>query len=121
MQRHCGLARLLHHPNAAFGGLKKARVRRVCEAQHIREVGQGAILVLEPMELRMQHDSFWRTLSTQDRRVVRNWTWGVLIVYGAIALTVFGVASLGRHSPDPSKGPAGTEMTAKADTNHVRR
>ena len=42
----------------------------------------------------MKHESFWRTLTAGDRRVVRNWTWGVLIVYGTIALTVFGLASL---------------------------
>jgi hypothetical protein len=41
----------------------------------------------------MKRESFWRTLTAEDRRVVRNWTWGVLIVYGAAALTVFGLAS----------------------------
>lgn len=69
----------------------------------------------------MRHDSFWRTLSTEDRRMVRNWTWGVLIVYGAVALTVFGLASLTQHGADGSKDPAATEMTAKADRNHVQR
>jgi hypothetical protein len=69
----------------------------------------------------MTHDSFWRTLSTEDRRMVRNWTWGVLIVYGAVALTVFGLASLTQHGADGSKDPAATEMTAKADRNHVQR
>jgi hypothetical protein len=69
----------------------------------------------------MRHDSFWRTLSTEDRRMVRNWTWGVLIVYGAVALTVFGLASLTQHRADGSKDPAATEMTAKADRNHVQR
>lgn len=69
----------------------------------------------------MKHDSFWRSLSTEDRRVARNWTWGVLIVYGAVALAVFGFASLAQHSADASKGPTGTEMTAKADRNSVRR
>ena len=73
------------------------------------------------MEPRMRHDSFWRTLSTEDRRMVRNWTWGVLIVYGAVALTVFGLASLTQHGADGSKDPAATEMTAKADRNHVQR
>jgi hypothetical protein len=69
----------------------------------------------------MRHDSFWRTLSTEDRRMVRNWTWGVLIVYGVVALTVFGLASLTQHGADGSKDPAATEMTAKADRNHVQR
>jgi len=67
------------------------------------------------------HKSFWRTLTAEDRRVVRNWTWGVLIVYGAVALTVFGVASLTQHSANGSKVPAGTAVTAKADRNQVRR
>jgi hypothetical protein len=74
------------------------------------------------MEPPMKYKSFWRTLTAEDRRVVRHWTWGVLIVYGAVALTVFGLASLTQHSADGSKGPAAaTEMTAKADKNHVRR
>ena len=119
-------------PNAARSGalsqtwtvrvqLKKWRARGLCEAPHIREIGQGAILVLEPMEPRMMHDSFWRTLSTEDRRMVRNWTWGVLILYGAVALTVFGFASLSRHGSDGSKDPAATAVTAKADRNQVGR
>ena len=69
----------------------------------------------------MTHGLFWRTLSTEDRRMVRNWTWRVLILYGAVALAVFGLASLTRHGADGSKDPAATEMTAKADRNPVRR
>jgi hypothetical protein len=69
----------------------------------------------------MTHDSFWRTLSTEDRRMVRNWTWGVLILYGVVALTVVGLASLTQHGADGSKDPAATEMTAKADRHHVQR
>jgi hypothetical protein len=69
----------------------------------------------------MTHGLFWRTLSTEDRRMVRNWTWGVLILYGAVALTVVGLASLTQPRSDGSKDPAATEMTAKADRNHVRR
>ena len=69
----------------------------------------------------MTHGLFRRTLSTEDRRMVRKWTWGVLIFYGAVALTVFGLASLTQHGADGSKDPAATEMTAKADRNHVRR
>jgi len=53
--------------------------------------------------------------------VVRKWTWGVLILYGVVALTVFGLASLTQNGADGSKDPAATEMTAKADRNHVRR
>ena len=69
----------------------------------------------------MMHDSFWRTLSTEDRRMVRNWTWGVLILYGVVALTVFGLASLTQHGSGRSNDPAATEMTAKAERNQVRR
>jgi hypothetical protein len=73
------------------------------------------------MEPGMKHDSFWRSLSTEDRRVARNWTWGVLIVYGAVALIVFGLAGLTQYSADGLKGPAATAVTAKADRNQVRR
>ena len=69
----------------------------------------------------MKRESFWRTLKEEDRRVVRNWTWRVLLVYGAVALTVLGLASLTQHVADGSKSPAATEMTAKADRNQVRR
>ena len=69
----------------------------------------------------MKRESFWRSLTVEDRRVVRNWTWGVLIVYGAVALTVFGLASLTQHSADGAKDPAVTALTAKADRNQVRR
>jgi hypothetical protein len=69
----------------------------------------------------MKHESFWRTLTAEDRRVVRNWTWGVLLIYGAAALTVFGLASLTQHSAGRSKSPAATEMTAEANRNQVRR
>ena len=113
----------MHQAGRGAFGLRFKKTARVSlgEAPHIREVGQGTILVLEPMEPGMKHDSFWRSLSTQDRRVARNWTWGVLIVYGAVALTVFGLASLAQHSADASKSPTATEMTAKADRDHVRR
>jgi hypothetical protein len=73
------------------------------------------------MELPMKHESFWRTLTAEDRRVVRNWTWGVLLIYGAAALTVFGLASLTQHLAGGSKSPAATEMTAEANRNQVRR
>ena len=42
------------------------------------------MIVLEPMEPPMMRKSSFRgTLTPEDRRVVRNWTRGVLIVYGA--------------------------------------
>ena len=69
----------------------------------------------------MKRESFWHTLTAEDRRVVRNWTLGVLLIYGTVALTVFGLAGLTQHSADGSKGPAATAVTAKADRNQVRR
>jgi hypothetical protein len=62
-----------------------------------------------------------RALTVEDRRVVRNWAWGVLIVYGACALTIFGLASLSQHSATASKEPAATAVTATADRNQRTR
>ena len=70
----------------------------------------------------MMHKSFRGTLTAEDHRVVRNWTRGVLIVYGVLALVVFGLASLNRHVADRSKGPAATAVTTpKADKNQRHR
>ena len=66
------------------------------------------------------HKSFRGTLTADDRRVVRNWTWGVLIVYGAFALTVFGLVSLSQHLANGSKDPAATAVTAAAADRHQR-
>jgi hypothetical protein len=61
-------------------------------------------------------------LTAEDRRVVRNWAWGVLIVYSACALTIFGLASLSQqYSADASKEPAATAVTATADRNQRTR
>jgi hypothetical protein len=68
------------------------------------------------------HKSFRGTLTPEDRRVVRNWTRGVLILYGALALIVFGLAGLSQHFANGSKGPAATAVTtAKADKNQPHR
>ena len=68
----------------------------------------------------MMQKSFRGALTAEERRVVRNWTWGVLIVYGAVALTVFGLAGLSQH--DDSKDPAATAVTAAAgDGTHRNR
>ena len=70
----------------------------------------------------MTHKSLRRTLTPEDRRVVRNWTRGVLIVYGALALIVFGLASLSQYFANGSKVPAATAVTtAKADKNQPHR
>src|SRR5262249_24258659 len=60
-------------------------------------------------------------LTAEDRRVVRNWAWGVRIVYSACALTIFGFASLSQHSADASKDAAATAVTATADRNQRTR
>jgi hypothetical protein len=74
------------------------------------------------METPVLPKSFRGTLTPEDRRVMRNWTRGVLIVYGALALIVFGLASLSQHFTNGSKDPAATAVTtAKADKNQRHR
>ena len=68
----------------------------------------------------MMHKSFRGALTAEERRVVRNWTWGVLIVYGAFALTVFGLAGLSQHLANESKDPAATAVTAAAADGNQR-
>jgi hypothetical protein len=64
------------------------------------------------------HKAFRRALRTEERRVVRNWTWGVLIVYGTLALAVFGIVGLTHHSDPGSKDRAAAAVAATADKNH---
>jgi hypothetical protein len=74
------------------------------------------------MEVLMMDKSFRGALTPEDRRVLRNWTRGVLIVYGVLALTVFGFVSLHQHLANGSKDPAATEVTAAAaNRNHRNR
>jgi hypothetical protein len=67
------------------------------------------------------HKSFRGPLTAEDRRVVRNWTRGVVIVYGALALIVLGFASLSHRFANGSKGPAATAVSAVADKNQRER
>ena len=60
----------------------------------------------------MMHKSFRRAPTAEERRVVRNWTFGVLIVYGAVVLAAFGLASLIPHQG--SKEPVAVTATAGA-------
>jgi hypothetical protein len=60
----------------------------------------------------MMHRSFRRSPTAEERRVVRKWTYGVAVVYGACALILFGVASLSQHLAGGSKEPAVTAATA---------
>src|SRR6516225_6929345 len=67
----------------------KSASQNFCEAPHLREIRQGGIIVLEPTESPMMQ-KLRHALTAEDRRVVRNWAWGVLVVYSACALTIFG-------------------------------
>jgi hypothetical protein len=49
------------------------------------------------------HKSFRGLLTAEDRRVVRNWTRAVVIVYGALALIVLGLASLSHYFTSPTE------------------
>jgi hypothetical protein len=62
-----------------------------------------------------------QALTAEDRRVARNWAWGVLIVYSACALTIFGLASLIQHSVVASKEPAATAVMATTERNQLTR
>ena len=61
-----------------------------------------------------------RALTAEDRRVARNWAWGVLVVYSACALTIFALVSLSQHSANGPE-PAATAVTATADRNQRTR
>jgi len=69
----------------------------------------------------MMDKSFRRALTPEDHGVLRNWTRGVLIVYGVLALTVFGLVSLHQRLANGSKDPAATEVTAAAAANRNHR
>jgi hypothetical protein len=74
------------------------------------------------METPVMHKSFRGLLTAEDRRVVRNWTRGVVIVYGALALIVLGLANLSHYFANGSKGLAATAVTtAAADKNQRQR
>jgi hypothetical protein len=60
----------------------------------------------------MVRKAFKHVLSSEDRRVVRNWTWGVLIFYAAVALTGLGFVSVMQHLPDKSNNLAAAAAIA---------
>jgi hypothetical protein len=73
------------------------------------------------METPVTHKSFRQAATAEDRRVMQKWTYGVLIVYGAFAVILLGVASLSQHSPGGSKEPTAAAVTAaKASRNQSR-
>jgi hypothetical protein len=73
------------------------------------------------METPVMHKSFRATLTAEDRRVRRNWTRGVVIVYGVLALIVLGFASLSQHFGNGSKGPTTTAVTSAATDKNQRQ
>ena len=69
----------------------------------------------------MIHKSLRGPLTAEDRRVVRNWTRGAVIAYGALALIVLGFAGLSHHFANGSKGPAATAITSAAADKNQRQ
>ena len=55
----------------------------------------------------MIRKSFLEILTVEERRMVRNWTWGVVAFYGSLTLVVVAVATLTR--------PFDGEVAAKAN------
>jgi hypothetical protein len=49
------------------------------------------------------HKPYLHIPTAEERRVVRRWTWHVLIIYGAFVLTAFGLLSLSQHYDQGSK------------------
>jgi hypothetical protein len=69
----------------------------------------------------MMRNSFPRTLTPEDRQTVKNWTRGVLIVYGTLALIIISLVSLSQHLANGPKDPGVTAVTATADRNQHSR
>jgi hypothetical protein len=119
------LARSLHQTEHGMFGVRcknnKRRASDFCDGPHLRETAQGAILVLATMEALMMHRSFRRSPTAEERRVVRNWAWYVLIVYSAVVLAAFGLVTLSQRLANESKDPAAAQLTATADGNQRAR
>ena len=58
------------------------------------------------------HKPYLYIPTAEERRVVRRWTWRVLIIYGAFVLTAFGVVSLGHHFGQGSKDLIAADVRA---------
>ena len=58
------------------------------------------------------HKPYLYISTAEDRRVVRRWTWHVLIIYGAFVLTAFGLLSLSQHHDQGSKDLIAADVTA---------
>lgn len=68
----------------------------------------------------MMRRSLRRALTPEEHRCVRIWTVGVLIFYGAIALTVLGAVGLRLYLTDGSSQSAATAMTTAAGAKAQR-
>jgi hypothetical protein len=73
------------------------------------------------MEAPMMRKSFRYVPTAEERRVTRRWTCGVLVVYGALALAIFGVAGLRHHLAGGSGDVASTAITAAAAGGRLSR
>jgi hypothetical protein len=69
-------------------------------------------------EASMMRRSLQRVLTPEEHRLVRIWTLGVLIFYGAIALAALGVVGLHLHFVDGSMTAVTTAATSKDQSNH---
>jgi hypothetical protein len=58
------------------------------------------------------HKPYLYIPTAEERRVVRRWTWHVLIIYGAFVLTAFGLLSLSQHYDQGSKDLISADVTA---------
>jgi hypothetical protein len=58
---------------------------------------------------------FKYTPTADERRTVRNWTCGVLLIYGALALAAYGLAGARQHfagAKDPASSTVGAAAVA---------
>ena len=58
------------------------------------------------------HKPYLHIPTAEERCIVRGWTWRVLIIYGAIVLTTFGVVSLSEHFGQGSKDLIAADVRA---------
>ena len=60
------------------------------------------------------------SLTPEEDRLVRRWTLGVLLVYGAIAVGLFGYVGLSQHLASGSDKSAASFVTTAADAREQR-
>jgi hypothetical protein len=64
------------------------------------------------------HKPYRYVPTAEERRVVRKWTWRVLIVYGAVVLAAFGLVSLSQHFGQGPKDQIAADVTAPTAGRH---